>query len=128
MAEEMAAMTHGPGALPAGAPIPSALTPVDANLVFKEQHQFRIHTGRGELRAGTGLDRGCDVRHSLVQRGLIALVLVLAMAVWFSASAVVPAWASQWHLSAEGAAWLTAPVPAQRGEAGTHPKSRRKTA
>jgi MFS family permease len=52
------------------------------------------------------------VRHSLVQRGLIALVLVLAMAVWFSASAVVPALASQWHMSPGGAAWLTAPVQA----------------
>jgi hypothetical protein len=52
------------------------------------------------------------VRHSLVQRGLIALVLVLAMAVWFSASAVVPALAGQWHLSPGAAAWLTAPVQA----------------
>ena len=52
------------------------------------------------------------MRHSLVQRGLIALVLVLAMGVWFSASAVVPALASQWHLSAGAAAWLTAPVQA----------------
>jgi MFS family permease len=52
------------------------------------------------------------VRYSLVQRGLIALVLVLAMAVWFSASAVVPALARQWHLSAGAAAWLTAPVQA----------------
>jgi MFS family permease len=52
------------------------------------------------------------VRYSLVQRGLIALVLVLAMAVWFSASAVVPALASRWHLSAGAAAWLTAPVQA----------------
>jgi len=34
------------------------------------------------------------------------------MAVWFSASAVVPALASQWHLSAGAAAWLTAPVQA----------------
>jgi MFS family permease len=47
-----------------------------------------------------------------VQRGLIALVLVLAMAVWFSASAVVPALAGQWHLSAGAAAWMTAPVQA----------------
>ena len=31
------------------------------------------------------------MRNPLVQRGLIALVLVLAMTVWFSASAVVPA-------------------------------------
>src|SRR5215469_8392483 len=56
--------------------------------------------------------RGPRVRHSLVQRGLIALVLVLAMAVWFSASAVAPALAGQWHLSAGAAAWLTAPVQA----------------
>jgi MFS family permease len=52
------------------------------------------------------------VRNPLVQRGLIALVLVLAMAVWFSASAVVPALAGQWHLSAGAAAWMTAPVQA----------------
>ena len=52
------------------------------------------------------------MRTPLVQRGLIALVLVLAMAVWFSASAVVPALASQWHLSAGAAAWMTAPVQA----------------
>ena len=52
------------------------------------------------------------MRYPLVQRGLIALVLVLAMAVWFSASAVVPALASQWHLSVGAAAWMTAPVQA----------------
>jgi MFS family permease len=52
------------------------------------------------------------VRYPLVQRGLIGLVLVLAMGVWFSASAVVPALASQWHMSAGAAAWLTTPVQA----------------
>ena len=52
------------------------------------------------------------MRYPLVQRGLIALVQVLAMGVWFSASAVVPALASQWHMSAGAAAWLTAPVQA----------------
>ena len=52
------------------------------------------------------------MRYPLVQRGLIALVLVLAMTVWFSASSVVPALASQWHLSAGAAAWMTAPVQA----------------
>ena len=52
------------------------------------------------------------MRHPVVQRGLIALALVLAMAVWFCASAVVPALAGQWHLSAGAAAWLTAPVQA----------------
>src|SRR5262249_40245479 len=66
----------------------------------------------GPARAGVGLDGGGHVRYPLVQRGLIALVLVLAMAVWFSASAVVPALAGQWHLSAGAAAWMTAPVQA----------------
>ena len=55
------------------------------------------------------------MRYPLVQRGLIALVLVLAMAVWFSASAVVPELAGQWHLSAGAAAWMTAPVQALIG-------------
>jgi hypothetical protein len=52
------------------------------------------------------------MRYPLVQRGLIALVQVLAMGVWFSASAVVPALARQWHMSAGAAAWLTTPVQA----------------
>ena len=52
------------------------------------------------------------MRHPTVQRALIALVQVLAMAVWFSASAVVPALAGQWHMSAAAAAWLTTPVQA----------------
>src|SRR5215471_18678492 len=34
------------------------------------------------------------------------------MTVWFSASAVVPALAGHWHLSAGAIAWLTAPVQA----------------
>ena len=40
------------------------------------------------------------MRRPLVQRCLIALVQVLAMGVWFSASAVVPALTRQWHMSA----------------------------
>jgi hypothetical protein len=52
------------------------------------------------------------MRYPLVQRGLIALVQVLAMGVWFSASAVVPALARQWHMSAGATAWLTTPVQA----------------
>src|SRR4029077_18601888 len=67
---------------------------------------------RAGPRAGASLDRSGHVRNPLVQRALIALVLVLAMAVWFSASAVVPALASQWHLSDGAAAWMTAPVQA----------------
>ena len=39
------------------------------------------------------------MRYPLVQRGLIALVQVLVMGGWFSASAVVPALARQWHMS-----------------------------
>ncbi len=45
------------------------------------------------------------MRYPLVQRGLIALVQVLAMGVWFSASAVVPALARQWHMSASAVGW-----------------------
>ena len=52
------------------------------------------------------------MRRPLVQRCLIALVQVLAMGVWFSASAVVPALTRQWHMSAGVAAWLTVPVQA----------------
>lgn len=52
------------------------------------------------------------MRYPLVQRGLIALVQVLALGVWFSAAAVVPALARQWHMSASAAAWMTTPVQA----------------
>ena len=48
MSEEMAAMTHGHWGMAA----PRPLTPMDVSLVFKEQHQFHIHAGRGELTAG----------------------------------------------------------------------------
>ncbi|TDD39564.1 MFS transporter [Saccharopolyspora elongata] len=45
-----------------------------------------------------------------VQLGLIAAVQVLAMAMWFSASAVVPALREAWHISDVQAVWLTASV------------------
>ncbi len=45
-----------------------------------------------------------------VQRALIAAVQVLGMAVWFSASAVVPALRESWQISAAAAVWLTASV------------------
>jgi menaquinone-9 beta-reductase len=48
MSEEMATMTHGHWGIAARRP----LTPMDVSLVFKEQHQFHIHAGRGELTAG----------------------------------------------------------------------------
>ncbi len=45
-----------------------------------------------------------------VQRALIALVQVLSLTVWFSASAVVPALRVEWSISATAAVWLTASV------------------
>ncbi|MGP4048470.1 MFS transporter [Streptomyces sp. 2A115] len=44
------------------------------------------------------------------QLGLIALLQVLGMAMWFSASAVVPALRDQWHIGELQAVWLTASV------------------
>jgi MFS family permease len=44
------------------------------------------------------------------QLGLVAVVQVLVLALWFSASAVVPALRSEWGLSAQGSIWLTASV------------------
>ena len=45
-----------------------------------------------------------------VQRGAIAVVQVLGLAVWFSMSAVVPSLRGDWGLTAAGAVWLTASV------------------
>jgi MFS family permease len=45
-----------------------------------------------------------------VQRGAIAAVQVLGLAVWFSMSAVVPGLRDDWGLTAGGAVWLTASV------------------
>ncbi|WP_061961299.1 MFS transporter [Demequina flava] len=45
-----------------------------------------------------------------VQRGLIALVQVLALAVWFSVSAVVPSVQADFSISSAAAVWLTAAV------------------
>jgi len=41
---------------------------------------------------------------------LLALSQVLAMTLWFSATAVLPSLQQAWELSATGAAWLTAAV------------------
>ncbi|TXS37106.1 MFS transporter [Streptomyces sp. OR43] len=46
----------------------------------------------------------------VVQRGAIAVVQVLGLAVWFSMSAVVPSLRTDWGLTAGGAVWLTASV------------------
>ncbi|MFF8099712.1 MFS transporter [Streptomyces sp. NPDC016640] len=45
-----------------------------------------------------------------VQRGAIAAVQVLGLAVWFSMSAVVPSLRNDWGLTAGDAVWLTASV------------------
>ncbi|MBX7266556.1 MFS transporter [Micromonospora sp. Llam7] len=45
-----------------------------------------------------------------VQRALIAAVQVLGLAVWFSASAVVPALRESWQIGATASVWLTASV------------------
>ena len=41
---------------------------------------------------------------------LLALAELCGMSLWFSASAVVPALAAEWRLSAAGASWLTLAV------------------
>src|ERR1043166_774858 len=45
-----------------------------------------------------------------MQLALLAAVELLAMALWFSASAVAPALKSAWNLSDSAAAWLTISV------------------
>jgi MFS family permease len=53
---------------------------------------------------------GGGVHRPVAQLALVAIVEVLVLAVWFSASVVVPALRSEWGLSQEGAIWLTATV------------------
>jgi len=50
------------------------------------------------------------VSRAATQRRLVALVQVLSLCVWFSASAVAPALRIQWSMSAAAAVWLTASV------------------
>jgi MFS family permease len=45
-----------------------------------------------------------------LQRGAIAVVQVLGLAVWFSMSAVVPSLRTEWGISAAAAVWLTGSV------------------
>src|ERR687896_352857 len=47
-------------------------------------------------------------RHGGRQRGLIALVQILALATWFSASAVIPPLQQEWRITAGTAVWITA--------------------
>src|SRR3990172_4760249 len=48
--------------------------------------------------------------HPVRQLALLALAELLAMTLWFSATAVLPALRLAWELSPTGAAWLTAAV------------------
>ncbi|MDI3408812.1 MFS transporter [Streptomyces cavernicola] len=48
--------------------------------------------------------------NAAAQRGMIAAVQVLGLAVWFSMSAVVPSLRGEWGLGSTGAVWLTASV------------------
>lgn len=48
--------------------------------------------------AAAGTESGDFLPHKWRVLGLLALVELLANAVWFSASAVVPQLASEWHL------------------------------
>jgi MFS family permease len=50
------------------------------------------------------------MHRAAAQRALIALVQVLGLSVWFSASAVVPALRGEWAVSSTAAVWLTASV------------------
>lgn len=50
------------------------------------------------------------VQNQYAQLGLIALLLVLGMAMWFSASAVVPTLRESWQIGDVQAVWLTASV------------------
>jgi MFS family permease len=51
-----------------------------------------------------------DRSQARAQRALIAVVQVLALAVWFSATAVAPSLRVEWDLGASAAVWLTASV------------------
>src|SRR5262245_27574762 len=63
---------------------------------------------------GAGIFRVTAVHHADFRRwsqlALLAVVELLAMALWFSASAVTPALKAGWSLSDGAAAWLTVSV------------------
>lgn len=56
------------------------------------------------------LPQAFRARRPIPQQAMISLVQVLALAVWFSASAVIPAVERDWHITAINAVWLTASV------------------
>ncbi len=68
-----------------------------------------MHAPTGALAA---VDAG-DLEGSWLQRRqlvLLAAAELLALSLWFSATAVVPSLQSDWNLTAAGAAWLTMSV------------------
>lgn len=60
--------------------------------------------------ADDGRARGGVRGSALGQRRLVALVQVLGLAVWFSATAIAPSLRAEWSLSTTAAVWLTASV------------------
>src|SRR4030095_8836653 len=80
-----------------------------------------MHSREGTMVAGAALMPTAQVDTPSVHRpvrelSLLALSQVMAMTLWFSATAVLPALIAVWSLSTTGAAWLTAAV--QLGFAG----------
>lgn len=60
--------------------------------------------------ADTAKESGSDFQHKWRVLLLLALAELLAMATWFSASAVIPSLTSAWELNDAGQAWLTMAV------------------
>ncbi|MCR5977509.1 MFS transporter [Gordonia jinghuaiqii] len=58
----------------------------------------------------SGLENSRTASRSLTQRALIALAQVLGLAVWFSASAVLPAVQRDWNIGSAASVWLTTSV------------------
>ena len=71
---------------------------------------MRIMTRTRPERRPVGVRFAESTPSPVTQRALIALVQVLVLAVWFSASAVVPALRAEWAISQVAAVWLTASV------------------
>ena len=53
---------------------------------------------------------GPDLRGAGLQRSLVALIQVLGLAVWFSATAIAPTLRGEWGLGDTSVVWLTGAV------------------
>jgi MFS family permease len=69
------------------------------------RRQSRLQLGRLGFQPAIG-----SAVNPRIQRGAIAAVQVLALAVWFSVSAVVPSLRQEWGISSTAAVWLTGSV------------------